>query len=132
MTDPVESPEGELESLRARTRELEGRLLEVEEGARVKLVHAELKAHAVRDGMIDLDGLKLVDTDDLHLSSSGEVEGAASLMSSLRKNKPWLFGDVSSSSAATPPVSAPLKRRLATEMTTEEWRAARADILRNR
>jgi len=132
MTDPVEAPEDELESLRARTRELENRLLEVEEATRTKLVRAELKIHAVRAGMVDLDGLKLVETDELRLTANGEVEGAAALMASLRKRKPWLFGDVSSSSAATPPPSAPMKKKLATEMTTEEWRAARTDILRHR
>jgi hypothetical protein len=132
MTDPVESPESELELLRARTRALESQLLEAEETTRARLMRAELKAHAVQAGMIDLDGLKLIDTDELRLSSSGEVEGAAALMISLRRKKPWLFGDVSSSSAATPPSSAPLKKKLATEMTTEEWRAARTDILRHR
>jgi len=132
MTDQVLSPEDELESLRARTRELETRLLETEETTRAKLVRAELRTHAVRAGMIDLDGLKLVETDELHLSPDGEIEGAATLMASLRKRKPWLFGDTSSSSAATPPPTAPLKKKLATEMTTDEWRAARIDILRYR
>ena len=132
MTDPVLSPEEEVEKLRARTVELEHKLSEVEETARARLIRAELKSHAVRAGIVDLDGLKLIDTEGLSLSAAGELEGAATLISSLRKRKPWLFGDASSSSAATPPVSAPLKTKLATEMSNDEWRAARTDILRHR
>ena len=132
MTEPFENGDNEIEDLRARNRDLEQKLSMAEESARLRLVHAELKAHAVRAGMVDLDGLKLLETDGLNLNQNGEVEGAANLISNLRKAKPWLFGGTSSSSGATPPQTAPMKRKLATDMTIEEWRAARAEILRNR
>lgn len=133
MSDESQTPsDEELESLRLQKRELEARLADMEEATRARLVRSELKAHAVRAGMVDLDGLRLIDIDELRLTPSGEVEGAAALLASMRKRKPWLFGDFSSSSGATPPQSAPMKKKLATEMTTEEWRAARADLLRNR
>jgi len=131
MTDQASSDE-EMEQLRARTRELETKLSESEERGRTTLIQAELKSLAIQAGIIDLDGLKLIEIDGLRIAANGEIEGAASLIASLRKRKPWLFGDPSSSSGASPPSSAPLRKKLATEMTTEEWRAARTDILRPR
>jgi hypothetical protein len=130
MTEAVESDE--LKSLREKTRELEGKLSAAEASAQAKLVRAELKTHAVRAGMVDLDGLKLIETDGLALNAKGEVEGAAELMSELRKSKPWLFGGGSSSSGAMPPPSAPLARKKVSDMSVEEWRLARAEILRRR
>ncbi len=132
MTEPAEQAGDELEVLRARNVELEGRLSAAEEATREKLVRAELKTHAVRAGMIDLDGLKLIETDGLNLNQRGEVEGAAGLMANLRKSKPWLFGGASSSSGAIPPPSAPLVKKKVADMSVEEWRLARAEILRNR
>lgn len=111
---------------------LEQRLAEVEADAQSRIIRAELRAEAVRAGMIDLDGLKLVDTAPLKLTDSGEVEGAAPLMRDLKRAKPWLFGPASSSSTAAAPRTEPPRAKLATEMTEEEWRAARAELLRRR
>ena len=116
----------------ARTAELERRLAEVEAAARGRIVLAELKAEAVRAGMVDLDGLKLVDTSRLKLGENGEVEGVAALMRELRRAKPWLFGGASSSSTAGAPAAQPPRPRLATEMGFEEWQKARADLLKRR
>jgi hypothetical protein len=84
--------------------------------------------------MIDLDGLRLVDLPSLKLNERGEVEGAASVMQSLRKNKPWLFSTpaMSSSSPSSPPPALPPSQKLATEMTDAEYRVARAAILKHR
>lgn len=112
------------------TEKLEQRLAALEAGLRERLVRAELKAHAVRAGMVDLDGLKLLDASTVKLNDQDEVEGAAELMREMRRNKPWLFGGASTSSAATPPASAPPRAKLATEMTEAEWHAGRAELLR--
>ena len=118
----------------AQTREavLQQRLADLEAQSRERLIRAELKAEAVRAGMVDLDGLKLVDSGAITVDAAGEVQGAASLMQSLRRAKPWLFSGASASSAATPPPAQPPRTRRATDMTTEEWLAARADLLRRR
>ena len=109
---------------------LEQRLAALEASLRERLLRAELKAHAVRAGMVDLDGLKLLDTSRLVLNERDEVVGAAELMVETRRAKPWLFGGTSSSSAAAaPPAQAP-KAKLATDMTETEWRIARAELLR--
>jgi hypothetical protein len=120
--------------LRARADTLERQLTELQRHTEVRLVRAELKAEAVRAGMVDLDGLRLIDIPALKLNERGEVAGAATLMQELRKSKPWLFGATaqSSSSPANPPPASPSKQKLATEMTDAEYRVARAAILKQR
>ena len=113
---------------------LEQQLAEVQASHRAALLRASLRAEASRAGMVDLDGLKLIDGGELALDDNGEVVGGAALMMSLKRAKPWLFGlsggIASSSSAATaPPAQAPKPRRAA-DMTHDEWQAARADLLR--
>jgi len=131
-TDP-ETPPGPAEpDPYARAEALERQLRESNEAAHARIVRAELKAEALRAGMIDLDGLKLLDLSRVRLNEAGEVEGAAALMAQLRRDKPWLFGGHSSSSRAAPPPSQPPRAKLATEMTLEEWRAARTEMLRRR
>jgi hypothetical protein len=116
----------------ARLAALEQRLGEVEATAQARVIRAELKAEAVRAGMIDLDGLKLIDTAAVKLSTTGEIEGGATLMRELKRAKPWLFGAASSSSIAAAPPARPLEPKLATMMTETEWRAARAELLKQR
>jgi hypothetical protein len=116
----------------ARAVELQRRLTELEAQSRERLIRAELKAEAIRAKMVDLDGLKLVDPSAVTVDEAGEVQGAAALIQSLRRTKPWLFTAASASSAATPPPAEPPRTRLATQMTTKEWLAARADLLRRR
>lgn len=127
--DPASVPAPDAE---ARAEDLQRRLTELETQSRQRLIRAELKTEAVRAGMVDLDGLKLVDPGSLSIDEVGDVQGAATLMQSLRRAKPWLFGGASASSAATPPPAQAPRARRATEMTAEEWHAARADLLRRR
>ena len=127
--NPASPPEEDAE---ARAAALQCRVVELEAQSRKWLIRAELKAQAMRAGMVDLDGLKLVDSSALTLDEAGEVQGGAALMQSLRAAKPWLFPGASTSSVATPPLMEPPRTRLATRMTTKEWLAARADLLRRR
>jgi hypothetical protein len=117
--------------LRARAGELEQRLADSERQARGRIVRAELKVEAVRAGIVDLDGLKLLDLEHVELTPEGELANAAELMAQLRRAKPWLFGAASSSSPASPPPAQPPRQKSATEMTDEEYRAARAAILKH-
>ena len=116
----------------ARIAALEARLAEVAADANARVLRAELRAEAVRAGMVDLDGLKLVDTAALTLGADGAVAGAAELMRDMRRAKPWLFHGGSSSSTAAAPAVQPPRQKLATEMSEDEWRAARAELLRRR
>ena len=127
--EPASVPADDAET---RAADLQRRLVELETQSRERLIRSELKAEAVRAGMVDLDGLKLVDAGGLSIDETGEVQGAAALMQSVRRAKPWLFGQANASSAATPPPAQPPRARRATDMTAEEWLAARADLLRRR
>lgn len=98
---------------------------------RARLVQSELKAAAIRAGMVDLDGIKLVDMTQVALTEAGEVADGAAVMAALRVAKPFLFGSSSSSAATVPRAEAP-KAKAAMEMSVEEWRAARAALVRRR
>lgn len=98
---------------------------------RARLVQSELKAAAIRAGMVDLDGIKLIDMGQVALTEGGEVADGAAVMAALRAAKPYLFGSSSSSVAAVPRAEAP-KAKAAMEMSVEEWRAARAALVRRR
>ncbi len=134
MTEPQDDPKEEptIEELRAETASLQRQLQEVTETARARVIRAELKAEAVRAGMIDLDGLKLLDAGTIKLNSDGEVEGASAIMAKFKRDKPWLFGALSSSSRATPPAAEPPRQKRASEMSPDEYRVARAEMLRRR
>jgi len=120
------------EDFSARAEAAERKLAEMEATMHARLVRAELKAEAVRAGMVDLDGLKLLDVAGIKVAKDGEVEGAQAIMRDLKKAKPWLFGGGSSSSTAAAPPALPPKTRLATEMDHAEWQKARAELLKRR
>jgi hypothetical protein len=130
---PVTDPSHDLiDELRLRAETLERRLAEIEQRNEGRLIGSELKAEAIRAGMVDLDGLKLIDLSDVKLGAGGEIDGAPAIMARIKKVKPWLFGTSSFSSIATPPpVQAP-RQKLATEMTDAEYRTAREAIVKHR
>ena len=66
-----------------------------------RIIRAELKAEALKAGMVDLDGLKLADLSKVKLNDAGEVEGADALMTELKKSKPYLFGTPGTTSNTT-------------------------------
>ena len=132
MAEIEDVPADELEALRERAESLQRRLDSEAAAGRERLIRAELKAHAIRAGMVDLDGLKLLDPGALSLDEAGEVPGAGALMAALKRAKPWLFGGSGSSPAAVAPAVTPLAARGAMEMSVEEWRRARAELLRRR
>ena len=99
--------------------------------ARTRIIYAELRAEATKAGMIDLDGLKLLDTDTLNISDDGSIEDVSAVFTKLKRAKPWLFGSGKSSSALTNAPSPELPRqRMATEMSHDEWLSARAALLK--
>jgi len=130
MTDETEGP---AEDWQARAEHAEAALADAQAQANARLIRAELKAEAIRAGMIDLDGLKLIDLAKVGLNQNGEVADAASILAKLKRTKPWLFGNAASSSAAAnPPRPEPPRMRHASELSHEEWLAARAALLRRR
>ncbi len=129
MTDETNS----LEDWQTRAETAEAALSRVQMDADARLIRAELKAEALRAGMVDLDGLKLLDMADVRLTDVGEVADAPALLAKLKRAKPWLFGAASSSSAAAnPPRPEPPRTRHANDLSHEEWLAARTALLRRR
>ena len=127
--------EDELARLRERNAALETALREGAAESAARVAAAELRLEAVRAGMVDLDGLKLIDPASAAPDMDGTHPDAAQLVAALRRDKPYLFwgGGAGSSSARVPaPPASAARAKLATEMTLEEWRAARAELLRRR
>jgi hypothetical protein len=117
-------------ALQERADRLEKELAEAREITRVRLIRAEAKAEAIRAGMIDLDGLKLIDMSNFSIAADGEVTGVVEAMAQFRKAKPWLFGTGSSSTPAVVPPVQPGRLRMATEMSDSEYKAARAALVK--
>ncbi len=115
---------------RMRAEVAEATLIQKQSEADERLKRAELKIAAIRAGMIDLDGLKLLDFGQVKLASDGTVPDAVEIIADLRKSKGWLFGAASSSSVATAPRVQPPRTRTAQEMTEAEWRAARTALIK--
>jgi hypothetical protein len=121
------------ENWQVRAELAEAALNRLQAEAGVKLMRAELKAEAVKAGMIDLDGLKLIDAGEVQLNEAGELQDGGAVLARLKRAKPWLFGGGSSSSAAAnPPRPEPPRARQANELSHEEWQQARAALLRRR
>ncbi len=100
--------------------------------ANTRLVHAELKAHAIQAGIIDLDCLKLLDMSALQLDSAGNLTEGPTALAALKRDKPWLFAKPNTSHPAPPPAAEPPKTLMARDMSHDEWQAARGRLLRGR
>ncbi len=89
---------------------------------------AELRAAAIRAGMLDLDGLKLADLSSVTLSEVGEVEGTDALLDALKSAKPYLFRNVSTSSTQQPPPKEKPQAKSASEMSSAEWAVKKREL----
>lgn len=94
-----------------------------------RVIRAEMKAAALKAGMIDLDGLKLADLSKIKLKDDGSIEGADELLTALKEAKPYLFGEAKGSShAGDPPKPKTPAAKNAKDMTAEEYAVARRAI----
>lgn len=109
--------------------EADAKVTATEKAANDRIIRAELKAEAIKAGMIDLDGLKLADLSKVSLNDKGEVVGAEEMLKDLKELKPYLFSNPQSSSNPNPPPAPkPNEPKHASEMTKEEYAAARRSI----
>ena len=101
----------------------DARVKEAASAADQRIIRAELKAEALKAGMIDLDGLKLADLSKVKLNDKGEVEGAEQMMQALKESKPYLFREATNtSSSQKKPDPKDDKVKTAKEMTDAEWK----------
>lgn len=99
--------------------------------ADARILQSELKAHAVKAGLVDLDALKLADLSKVKLNDKGEAEGADVLFTELKTAKPYLFGAANSSTPNTPPANTPPGQVKATEIKDPvAYKAAEAAFLK--
>lgn len=112
--------------------DLEAKISKLQRDFQSRLIAANLRTEAVRAGMVDLDGLRMIDTSEVQLGPDDRIVGSRQLMDELRRQKPWLFVSASSSSGATAPASQPVRQKSALEMSPEEYAAARATLIKRR
>jgi len=136
MTNEVDTPPDDrvaaVTELRQRAELLERQIADLQKQAEDRLIRSELKAEALRAGMVDLDGIKLIEAPHLRINERGELEGGATVMEELKKAKPWLFSlqGPSSSSPSTVPPAQPPRQKAAMEMTDAEYRVAKAALVK--
>jgi len=93
--------EAEARATKAAT-DADAKVKETHTAAEQRIIRAELKAEAIKAGMVDLDGLKLADLSTVKLDEKGEVVGAEDMLKALKEAKPYLFKEASSSSSIDP------------------------------
>jgi hypothetical protein len=109
-----------------RNEEAETRIKELTLAARSKLLRAEVKTHALKAGIVDLDALKLLDMDKFKFDEeTGEIENADAIFKELKTAKSYLFQQPNTSSGATQPKAAPAGPIDAMKMSKEEFKAYR-------
>ncbi len=124
-------PNSEVQELKRQNDDLQRAIVDVKQQMTSRLIVSELKAEALRAGIVDLDGLRLLDMDKIRIGEDRSVEGAAEIIDGLKARKPWLFQMTSSSAAMPAPPAHPPSQKLAADMTDAEYRAARAQIIKN-
>jgi hypothetical protein len=90
---------------------------------------ADLKVAAKDAGMVDLDGLKLLDTGELKVNDDGDVENAAEVLAKLKEAKPYLFGNPSNTSSPNnaPPAKKPDNKK-GMDMDDAEWKQKQREL----
>lgn len=131
MTENVTlNSNSEIQELKRQNNDLQRTIADVKQEMMSRLVASEIRTEAIRAGIVDLDGLRLLDLDKMHIGDDSSIQGAAQIIDRLKARKPWLFQTASSSSAMPAPPAHPPSQKRATEMTEAEYRIARAQVLK--
>lgn len=122
------------EATEAAEKKLEARLAEVDALTKARLVKSELKAAAIRAGVIDFGDLYAImhgDLGKIEIDADGEVTNAHELIADIKAKKAHLFGGVSTSSTTTPPATTRQQEveKAALTMTPAEYKKARAKLI---
>lgn len=104
--------------------------------ARNRVLHAELKTHAIRSGIRDLDALKLADLGSISFDDAGNTVGVEEAISALQTQKPYLFASDAAGAAVTstaqtmrPPQPVQPSVVDARNLSREAWHAERERML---
>ena len=99
----------------------EAKAAEREAAANARVIKAELKAHAIKAGIVDVDALALADVSGVKFNEQGDVEGADAVIEALKKSKPYLFAQTTASTEPAPKGGA-AKPKSARDMTQDEFK----------
>jgi len=106
-------------------KEADDKVAQSESQARDRIIRAELKAVAVKAGIVDLDALQLADLSKVTLSEDGSVEGADEMIEALKEAKPYLFAGATSSDTNPRPKPADNEPKSVIGLSEDEYRAAK-------
>jgi hypothetical protein len=101
----------------------EAKVQAAQAAATERLIVAELKAAALKAGMIDMDGLKLADLSTVKINDKGELDGADALLKDLKEAKPYLFKVTTSTSSTGGTPKTPAKPGSFRDLTPEQQNA---------
>ncbi|KUZ66875.1 hypothetical protein WI36_24225 [Burkholderia ubonensis] len=104
-------------------------LTDADTRANQRVMRAELKAHAVKAGLVDMEALELLDLSSVKFNDKGELEGADALFEAAKKAKPYLFGAQNTGSTSRTPDPAANTPRDVRKMTAAEYEAAKAQMV---
>lgn len=123
--------EGKVTAAEATAAAAQGKIDAAEQASNDRIIRAELKAAAVKAGMIDMDGLKLADLSTVKLNDKGELEGADALMEAMKTAKPYMFQASGTTTQTAPaPANTPPGVKLAKDMNPAEYAAAKAELIK--
>lgn len=95
-----------------------------------RYIRAELKAEALKAGLVDIDALRMFDTSTLEINESGDVVGVADLIDEMKVSKPYLFQGYAkdTSSDKKTPGADKITSKNALDMSDEEFAASARDL----
>ena len=118
-------------ALEAKDAEIATKLAESSTAAKEQVKAARLEALALREGLVDLDGLKLLDLSKITQKEDGTFEGADEVFKAAREAKPYLFGEKVNTTTTTKPAPkpgdpAPIDAR---KLSSEEYQKEKTALL---
>lgn len=126
------------EAVEAQVKELERKLQEADQDkvksqseiekikteARNQVALNKIEAVAAKEGALDTDVIeKLLDPAQFEFADDGKIKNAAELVSQLKADKPYLFGNISTASTSKAPTPSSDGPRKVSEMSAEEKKA---------
>ena len=104
-----------------------------------RLIRSELQLRALQHGILDLDGLRLLDTRAITIGSDGAVVGAEEALTVFRASKPYLFNQgntvarpMTTTARENSPPRAQPEPVDARHLSREQWQIERARLLSRR
>lgn len=117
-----------LDALKA---ENDGKLAELTNQTKEQVKAAKLEALAIKEGLVDVDGLKLLDLSKIVQKDDGTFEGVEDVFKAAKESKPYLFGEkpTHSSPPGKPPKPGDPKPLDARALSAEEYVREKAKLL---